>query len=115
MRDHFFHNTIFFQAPLLVKKGPRPSRGSKSGIGVPKIAPGVEKTKVACRKTMQKTVVGTPNGAICCKLWPKTIPALPYPKGWIWWQGVQEAAAQESEQEKLISYCKTCAVLPKFL
>ena len=114
MGDHFFHKIMFFAGPIFGQKRSPAQPGSKSGIGVPKIVPGVENTKVACRKTMQKTVVGTPNGAICCKLWPKTIPALPYQKGWIWWQGVQEAAAQESEQEKLIFYCKTDAFLPTF-
>ena len=78
MGDHFLHKTIFFQAPCLVKKGPPASQGPNLGSGVPKIAPGVENTKVACRKTMQKTVVGTPNGAICCKLWPKTM------SHWMW-------------------------------
>ena len=95
----FLPQNHLFPGPIFGQKRSPAQLGSKFGIGVPKIAPGVENTKVVCRKNMQKTVVGIPNGAICCKLWPKTIPALLYQKGWIWWQGVQEAAAQESEQE----------------
>ena len=73
MGDHFFHKTIFFQVPFSGKKGPRPSWGPNLKSGVPKIVPRVENTKVACRKTIQNPVVGIPNGAICCKLGPKTI------------------------------------------
>ena len=78
MGSHFLHKTIFFWAPFLVQKGPRPSRnppGSKSGIWGPKNRSRGRTycTKVACRKTMQNPVVGIPSGAICCKLWPKTI------------------------------------------
>ena len=73
MGDHFFHTTIFFQAPFLVKKGHRPSRGPNLGSGGSLKSPRVENTKVACGKTIQNPVVGTPNGAICCKLGPKTI------------------------------------------
>ena len=36
------------------------------------MTPKLENTKVACRKTMQNPVVDNSNGAICCKLWPKT-------------------------------------------
>ena len=39
----------------------------------PKSTPGHEKTKDARRKTMQNAALGIPNGAIWCKLWPKTI------------------------------------------
>ena len=48
---------------------------------------GVENIKVAYRKTMQNPVVDTPNGAICCKLWPKTI------LGWVG-QNLEEMCLQ---------------------
>ena len=38
-----------------------------------KSGPGYEKRNHACRKTMQNAALGIPNGAIWCKLWPKTI------------------------------------------
>ena len=73
MGDHFLHKIMFFQAPFLAEKGPWPSRGPNLGSGVPKMVPGIENTKLAYSKTMQNPVVGIANGAICCKLWPKTI------------------------------------------
>ena len=76
MGNHFLHKTIFCGSHFRSKKVPGPAgtlRCPNLGSGVPKIVPGVENTKVACRKTMQNPTVGIPNGAICCKLWPKTI------------------------------------------
>ena len=73
MGDQFFHKIMFFRAPLLCPKGPRPSRGQNLGSGIPKMVPGVENTKVAYRKIMQNPMVGIPNGAMCCKLRPPTI------------------------------------------
>ena len=47
--------------------------GSNHPILGSKNVPGHEKTKDAGWKTMQNPGLGIPNGAIWCKLWPKTI------------------------------------------
>ena len=76
MGNQFLHKTMFSRAPRLAEKVPGPVRtlrGPNLGSGVPKIGPGVENTKVACRKAMQNPVVGIQNGAIWCKLGWKTI------------------------------------------
>ena len=43
------------------------------GSGVPDLTPGTENQKDARRKTVQNPASRISNGAICCKLWPKTI------------------------------------------
>ena len=70
---------MFFQPPFLVPKPSRASPGPNFWSGVQKWAPGPENQKDAHRKTMQKTGLGIPNGAIWCKLWPKTILGKPGP------------------------------------
>ena len=54
MGDHFFHKTIFFQAPFLVKKGPRPSRGPNLGSGSQKSPPGLKIPKLRAEKPCRK-------------------------------------------------------------
>ena len=43
------------------------------GSGVQMLVPGTKNQKDARRKTMQNPASRIPNGAIWCKLWPKTI------------------------------------------
>ena len=47
--------------------------GPRSRVWSPKMVSGVKHTKVAGRKSIQKSAVNAPNGAICCKSWPITI------------------------------------------
>ena len=58
------------------------------GPGSPKISSAIENTKLACQETMQNPVVDIPNGAICCKLWPKAI------SDWVW-QNLEEMCLQK--------------------
>ena len=66
----------FFRDAFLTPKRSRAKMltlGPKIQSRAQKSAPGHEKTKDAGWTTMQNPVLGIPNGAICCKLWPKTI------------------------------------------
>ena len=71
--DRSLHKIMFFGPPVLGPKNDPRLLGPRCGAWAPKIGSGVKCIKVAGRKTMQKTLVVAPNGAICCKLWPKTI------------------------------------------
>ena len=71
--------SCFSGVPLLLKISPRPSREPDSRprarwwVQGPKCGPQGQKYQSCALKSMQKTVVNIPNGAICCKSWPKTI------------------------------------------
>ena len=80
MGDQSLHKVMFFGSPFWPPKvplglpGPRCGVGApKCGVGAPKMGSRVKNIKVAYRKTMQNPLVVAPNGAICYKLWPKTI------------------------------------------
>ena len=75
-QNHFFTICVY-------PKGPWPSCNPNLRSGCPKVVLRVENAKLAYRKAMQNPVVGIPNGVICCNLWQKTVPCLPYPKG-VW-------------------------------
>ena len=49
------------------------NRGPKFGIPGSKNDPRGRKYQICAPNTMQNPVFRIPNGAICCKLWPKTI------------------------------------------
>ena len=73
-QNHVFPTPIF--PPKTSLGQPEPNfqiPGPNFGSGVQKWVPGTKNQKDAGRKTMQNPASRIPNGAIWCKLWPKTI------------------------------------------
>ena len=76
----FLPKTVFFPTPIVAPKTslgqPGPNLeipGPNFGPEAKQNVPGAKKQKDAGRKTMQNPASRIPNGAIWCKLWPKTI------------------------------------------
>ena len=75
-QNHFIIKVCFPGPQNWPKKVPGPKCrpvGPKIRPAAPKSPPGHENTKDARRKTMQNPASRNSNGAIWCKLWPKTI------------------------------------------
>ena len=71
-----FTKSCFRGLLLQVKKVPSRARAFQDPnlvSGTQELVPGAEHRKVARQRTMQNPVVGIQNGAICCKLWLKTM------------------------------------------
>ena len=67
---------MFSGTPKLAQKGPQAKMstwGSRNRTSGPKFTPGHENQKDARRNSVQNPASRNSNGAMRCKLWPKTI------------------------------------------